>query len=112
MRFASYRAPSASPNSSVAVSVSSGYAATPTLTVRRTGATPGKLDLGRRDRGTDLLGDDECLRRGGVRHHHDELLAAVARGEVRTANVADDRPCEGGERQIAGVMTVRVVQLP
>ena len=41
---------------------------------------------------------------------HHELLAAIARGQVGAAHVVDQGPCEGGERQIAGVVPVRVVE--
>ena len=48
--------------------------------------------------------------RRGVRHHHHELLTAVARGEVGATHVADQRSRERREREVAGVMPVGVVE--
>ena len=50
-------------------------------------AMPRKLDLGRRDRGTDLLGDDECLR-----------LRTCSASAPRTPHRHSARPGPHGER--------------
>ena len=81
-----------------ASTASSGSAATPTLAVIGR-STAGHADLG--DRGAHLLGDVERAVAVGVGQQHDELLAAVATGEVARAHDAPSSVAHGGEHLVA-----------
>src|ERR1035437_6018603 len=59
--------------------------------------------------GADLLGDHARIGRGGVRHDHDELLAAVAGGEVDAPDAVVERLREGGEHDVADRVALGVV---
>ena len=72
------------------------------------------LDAGHRglcDQGADLLGDRGGVFGAGVGQQHEELLAAVASGEVALAHAGDECGSDGGEHVVAGAVTVGVVDL-
>ena len=60
--------------------------------------------------GSDALDDDDRVVEGAVRQDGDELLAAVARGDVVGADAVAQHSGEEPQGPVAGVMAVHVVE--
>src|SRR4051794_11979735 len=73
------------------------------------GGPPGELAVG--DGASDPIGDGRAAFEIGLRHHGDQLLAAVARGKIVVADTFTQRFGHEAQHLIADAMAVIVVEL-